>query len=507
MFHVGPKWWRQPLPILSYGVAVLSPACAIIVERWTQSGATVSLFLCGIILSAWLGGFGPGLFASAVSILGFKYFLLPPIYSFGLDAEHVPRFVLFVMVAIFVGSLTAAQRSAAASLRSARDDLQKKNTALQAEIVERKRREDKLREQAQLLDLTHDTIFARDMKDVITYWNRAAEELYGWKEEEAIGRISHDLMQTAFPAPLEQIHAQLLRTGRWEGELTQSKRDGARVAVVSRWSLQRGDQGNPVAILETNNDITERRDFEERLREAQVELAHVTRLTTLGELAASIAHEVNQPLAAVVTSGEACLRWLDRDVPQLDEAREAVQLMIKDGSRAADVIQRVRALSKKTDAPKAALSINDIINEIILLLERELLSHQASLRLELASELPAVLVDRVQMQQVLINLIMNGIEAMGSITDRPRELTVRSRRDGADQVLVAVQDSGVGIDPEHMDRLFNAFFTTKPAGTGMGLSICRSIIDAHGGTLSVCGNADSGATFHFTLPTYREHPT
>jgi two-component system sensor kinase FixL len=505
MFRPVPQWWRKPPALLSYGLAVLSSISAIVVESWLQSGATVSLFLCAIILSAWFGGIGPGLFASAISILSFRYFFLSPIYSLAVDVEHLPRIALFVLVSLFVGSLTAAQRSAAESLRDARDDLQKKNIALQAENIERKRREDKLREQAQLLALTHDTIFVRDMNDVITYWNRGAEEQYGWKEDEAIGRVTHHLMQTTFPAPLEEINAELLRTGRWEGELVHARRDGSRVVVASRWSLQRDEQGNPVAILETNNDITERRRAEEALHEVQVELAHVTRLTTLGELTASIAHEVNQPLAAVVTNGDACLRWLDRDVPQLDEVREAVQLMIKDGNRAAGIIQRVRALSKKTEAPKAPLPINEIIDEIILLLEREVLCHQALLRFQLAPELPLVLVDRIQIQQVIINLMMNGMEAMASVTDRPRELTIRSQRDEADQVLVAVQDSGVGIEAEHMDRLFNAFFSTKPAGMGMGLSICRSIIDAHGGKLFASHNAGTGATFHFMLPAYREH--
>jgi PAS domain S-box-containing protein len=505
MFRPVPLWWRKPPALLSYGLAVLSTTSTILLESWLQSGATVSLFLCAIILSAWLGGLGPGLLASAISILSFRYLFLSPIHSFAVDVEHLPRLALFGLVALFVSSLTAAQRRAAESLRDAHDDLQKKNNALQAENIERKRHEDKLREQAQLLDLTHDTIFARDMNDVITYWNRGAEEQYGWKADEAIGRVTHHLMQTTFPAPLEEINAELLRTGRWEGELGHTGRDGSRVVAASRWSLQRGEQGNPVAILETNNDITERRRTEEALREAQVELAHVTRLTTLGELTASIAHEVNQPLAAVVTNGDACLRWLDRDMPQLDEVRDAVRLMIKDGNRAADVIQRVRALSQKIEAPKAPLPINEIIDEIILLLEREVLSHQALLRLQLGPQLPLVMVDRIQIQQVIINLMMNGMEAMASVTDRPRELTIRSQRDEADQVLVAVQDSGVGIEAEHMDRLFNAFFTTKPSGMGMGLSICRSIIDAHGGKLSASRNAGAGATFHIMLPAYRKH--
>jgi C4-dicarboxylate-specific signal transduction histidine kinase len=245
-------------------------------------------------------------------------------------------------------------------------------------------------------------------------------------------------------------------------------------------------------------------EAEEALREVQAELAHVTRLTTLGELMASIAHEVNQPLAAIVANGDACLRWLGRDVPQLDEVRGAVEGMIDDGNRAAEVIRRVRALAKKTDALKAPLPINEVIDEVALLLQREVLSHQALLRLELATALPLVLGDRIQLQQVIINLVTNGMEAMSSVTDRPRELKILSQLQ-TDMVRVAVEDSGVGIDPEHADRLFNAFFTTKPSGMGMGLSICRSIIEAHGGKLWASRNVGAGATFQFTLPADRDH--
>jgi signal transduction histidine kinase len=224
----------------------------------------------------------------------------------------------------------------------------------------------------------------------------------------------------------------------------------------------------------------------------------------LGELTASIAHEVNQPLAAIVTNGGSCLRWLARDVPDLDEVRAAVERMINDGNRAAEVIRRVRALVKKTDAPKVPLPINGVIEEVMPLLQPEMLSHQASLRLELASELPLVLADRIQLQQVIINLVMNGMEAMAPVIDRPRELKILSQCE-ADQVFVAVQDSGIGIDPEHVDRLFNSFFTTKPSGMGMGLSICRSIIEAHGGKLRASSNVGGGATFQFTLPAYHKH--
>jgi two-component system, LuxR family, sensor kinase FixL len=333
-----------------------------------------------------------------------------------------------------------------------------------------------LRDQARLLDLTHDTIFVRDSNDVITYWNRGAEELYGWRPDEAIGKVSHQLTKTVFPAPLEDITAELLRTGRWEGELIHTKRDGTCVTVASRWSLQRNERGRPVAILETNNDITERRRTQEALDRTQAELAHVSRVTALGELTASIAHEVNQPLAGIVTNGAACLRWLGREPPELDQARRAVESMINDGKRASEVVSRLRALSKKTDPQRLRLDLNEVIDEVILLFQRELLNNRVALRLELASALPPVLGDRIQLQQVLMNLLINAIQAMAPVTGQPRELLIRSRRHDANQVVLEVVDSGIGITPENADRLFSAFFTTKPDGMG-NVALCP--LDQH----------------------------
>ena len=227
----------------------------------------------------------------------------------------------------------------------------------------------------------------------------------------------------------------------------------------------------------------ERKRRRKRCNEAQAELAHVTRVTTLGELTASIAHEVNQPLAAIVTNGEVCLRWLDREPPDLDEVREAVERMISNGRRASEMIQRLRALSRKTETQKVALDINDVINEVIPLVQREVLNHRvvasAGTRASAAGRArrsgPVAAGDHQSARQ------RHG--GHGAVSDRPRELVIRSRQDDAGQVLVAVQDSGVGIDPENVKQLFNAFFTTKPSGMGMGLSICRSIIENHGGTL------------------------
>ncbi|RXG91530.1 PAS domain S-box protein [Bradyrhizobium zhanjiangense] len=243
---------------------------------------------------------------------------------------------------------------------------------------------------------------------------------------------------------------------------------------------------------------------EDALRKAQAELAHVTRVTTLGELTASIAHEINQPLAAVIANADACVAWLQRSPPDLKAARRSVEWIIEDGKRASDVIRHVRALAKRSEIEMAPLDVSVVVREAVALVQREMASHAVSVRMELSSALPRIVGDRIQLQQVLINLIKNGIEAMEGIHDRPRELAIRSAADDDGAVLVSVSDCGVGICEQAMDRLFMPFFTTKSSGMGMGLSICRSIIEAHGGRLSAIPNREHGATFQITLPLHRE---
>jgi PAS domain S-box-containing protein len=486
-----------------------------------------------------------------------------------------------------------------------------------------------LREQAGLLDLTHDTVFVRDMNDVIIYWNRGAENLYEWKKAEAIGKTSHQLMQTIFPMPLEEITAELFRTDHWEGELVHTKKDGTRAVVASRWSVQRDAQGRPVATLETNNDITERKQAEEALRrsdaysteaqrlsrtgsfgwkistgelfwseetfrilgydqatkpsleliiqrthptdiarvreqidrasrdgrdweiehqllmpdgsvksahvvaravrgesgsvefvgaimdvsaakraeqglrQAQAELAHISRVTALGELTASIAHEVNQPITGVVTNAEAALSWLRADPPNLDRVREILGQVVKDGMRAGDVIYQIRALIRKAPTRKAWVDVNETVLDVINLTRSELLKHGVALETQLATGLPLVEGDRVQLQQVILNLILNAVEAMGGVDKDAREIRIRTTREDSNGVLVWVRDFGPGLDPQSADRLFEAFYTTKPDGLGMGLSICRSIIEAHGGRIWATANEPRGAVFQFTLPLER----
>jgi PAS domain S-box-containing protein len=264
------------------------------------------------------------------------------------------------------------------------------------------------------------------------------------------------------------------------------------------------DASGGIEFVGAVTDVTATKRAEEKLHKAQAELAHVTRVTTLGEMTASIAHEVNQPLAAVIANAEACLRWLDRETPDLAAARRSAEWVINDGIRASEVVRRVRALANKADMEKLPLDLNDVVREVIALVQRELSSHGIALRTELAPAPPVILGDRVQLQQVIINLVMNGIEAMYPVTDRPRELVIRSRQDETQHALVSVTDCGSGISAEHANRLFNAFFTTKSSGLGMGLSICRSIVEAHGGRLSASGNKGPGATFQFVLPLHRE---
>lgn len=243
---------------------------------------------------------------------------------------------------------------------------------------------------------------------------------------------------------------------------------------------------------------------EQALRKAQAELAHVTRVTMLGELTASIAHEINQPLAAVIANAEACLSWLDRNPSDLDAARRSVEWIVEDGNRASEVIRRVRALAKKTYVEKASLDINDVASDAMALVQRELSSHEVLPKLALAPDLPRTFGDRVQLQQVIINLVINAVEAMESVAGRPRELTIRSGRRDPDKVFLSVTDSGVGIPDADAERLFAPFFTTKSSGMGMGLSICRSIVEAHEGRLSASCNQEDGATFEFVLPIHEE---
>jgi C4-dicarboxylate-specific signal transduction histidine kinase len=392
MFRSNPLLWPKPPAIWGYGIAILSVSSALIISQWPPlhlETAPVSLFLCAVMITAWFGGVGPGLFATALSSLAFDYYFVSPIYSLAAKPEEIPRLVIFTVSALFVGSLSAAQRSATESLKHARDDLkgivqelQGSNQALQAESLERK-------------------------------------------------------------------HA------------------------------------------------------EEALREAQAYLARVSRVTTMGELTASLAHEVNQPIAAAVTNANTCLRWLTREHPDVEEARAAAIRIVKDATRAAEIISRIRLLFKKGTPQRELVDLNEVIREMIILLRGEATRHNILVGTELVADIPQIMGDRVQLQQLLMNLMLNGIEAMKDV-DGKRQLVIRSQPTENGEVLLSVSDTGVGLPVQQADKIFKAFFTTKLQGTGMGLSISRSIVESHGGRLWAADNSQRGASFCFTLPTKLE---
>jgi len=504
--------------------------------------------------------------------------------------------------------------------------------------------------QAQLIDLSHDMIFVTDMNGVILFWNRAAQDTYGWTAPEAIGKRVDDLLQTVFPVDRANAQRTLLETGRWDGAMEHTTRGGAKLALESRWALAHGPDGAILGIMETHTDVSERKaahaalvqserrfrrmfdatrmgvvqedwsdvlaaldategrelnaDFvqnarrlvritgvnpalqrivgassdgesaphrtaddilaetdrsfaaalaafargdaffegetevvasdgrlvpvlftitfptsaddgnsvlvfmldvtdirhaQDALQQAQAELAHAARVATLGELTASIAHEVNQPLMAIVTNGEAGMRWLHRNPPELGEVETSLGRVVAEGRRAAEIVKRIRAFLQKAPSQKVELDIATIVDDAALLVDRELARSGAHLIADVAPDLPGVLGDRVQLQQVLVNLLVNAMQAMEG-QDGAQRLSIAARPGKNGTVEISVRDSGPGIAPEHVASLFEPFYTTKAEGMGMGLPICRTTVEAHGGTLTVNANPGLGAEFVITLP-------
>ena len=689
--------------LLRYGLAVLSVATALMIKELLRTyfdPTPNSLFFCAVVLSSWLGGLGPGLLASSLSVGLIDYHFTSPYYTTALSAEDLPRMIVFFLSAASISWLSASQKRARESLRQARDELELKvqertaqfqriNEALRAEIAERKNAEGALlSSEAQLKEaqaVAHLGSYEVDMRTGQSRWsdevfrilgrdpasgslsrqdfiehvihpddreyatqrynevvhdgkpydlecrvvrpdgcvrfvqslgeaiknpdgtvirlvgallditerkqsednlarlNRTLQTLYQCNQALVHATDEYELLQAACrilvevgglrmawvgyrevdpeksirpvaqagynEGYVESVKATWEDTERGHGPTgtairtgkpswTQSIQTDSSIAPWRAEALKRGYGSNislplmsdgatfgaltlyskePNAFDETNleqftelaNNLAygvislrtraQRRRAEAALREAQAELAHVTRATTMGELTASIAHEINQPLAAVVANANACFRWLASPIPNLDEARDAISRIVRDGNRASDVIRRIRALIKKGDTEKTLLDINEVIQEVVSLTQSEIQKSGVVLKMSLAVDLPRILGDRIQLQQVILNLVINGIEAMNTVTDRPREMVIRSSAQESDKVLVAVQDSGIGLDAQNLEKIFDTFYTTKSQGMGMGLAISRSIVENHGGRLWAVPNDGPGATFQFTL--------
>jgi PAS domain S-box-containing protein len=377
------------------------------------------------------------------------------------------------------------------------------------DITERKRAEENLRESERrfrmLAEAIPHQVWSCLPDGSVNYGNQRWMDYSGLTMDQSQG---YGWTSRVHPADMEAVlmawrEAKAQEKPYYEVEKRLRGSDGRYRRFLSRAVPVYDEQGKILQWFGTYTDIEDRRQAEEALRAAQAELAHVSRLTIMGELTASLAHELNQPLAAVVTNGGACLRWLDRGEPNLEEAMSAVRRMIRDADRAADVIAHVRAMLRSSGAEKVWLDVTGVIREVLVLAQPEIQRHRIVMREALAEDLPPVWGDRVQLQQVLLNLIVNGAEAMADVEGRDRALAIRSDHGKVDQgpgVLVSVQDAGVGVAPENLDRLFDAFYSTKSDGLGLGLSISRSIIQRHGGRLWATANEGPGTTLQFVLP-------
>ncbi len=382
------------------------------------------------------------------------------------------------------------------------------------DITERRRAEEELRRTAAYLadaqQLTHTGAWASDRTTAPLYWSEEVFRIFGFDPQQglptwdqALQRVHREDRDRFWQSFQRTIHEKV----NSEAEFRVVMPDGAVKQVHAVAHPVLNPNGELVEVVGTIVDITDRMRAEqerERLGELEAELAHINRVSMMGELATSIAHEVNQPLSGIVSSGSACLRWLAADPPNLDETRQSLRRIVGAGKHAAEVIARIRALTKKSAVPREKLDLKETIGEVLALVSNEARRNSVIVRTRFADDLSPVSGDRVQLQQVVLNLVMNGIEAMSGVSGRTRELVITTRNFDANQVQASVEDSGVGLDPNTLAKIFDSFYTTKPGGMGMGLSISRSILQAHGGRLWATGKEGPGAILHFTLPKYHK---
>jgi PAS domain S-box-containing protein len=503
-----------------YSFAVLSVAAALgaalLLDHSGFRDATVPLFICASAISSWYGGQGPAVLAVVLCSLAFDYFFVSPLYSLYIAAAELPYFIIFALFAVLVSWFARTRRRVEDDLRNACDELDSLNrelaersAALEASNKELetvaeealKRSEFYLREAQKL---THTGSWAWNVADrkavhVSEEWYRIfgfdpAEGAPPW--EKRLERIHPD----------DRLH--------WKSALERAIVEKADFDLVFRTVLPGGlvrwirtvghpvltATGDIVQFLGSSTDITDHKRAEqehEKLRQLESDLAHINRVSMMGEMAASLAHEIKQPIAAAMTSANSCIEWLAHDPPNLDRARAAAAKIDKYGNRAAEIIDHIRSLYRKSPTQSELIDVNEIVHEIFTLLQDEAIRYSIAMRPELAGEMPKIRADRVQLQQVFMNLMLNAIEAM---RDGGGELTVKSQlQDG--QLLFSVSDTGPGLPAGNVDQIFAAFFTTKSQGSGMGLAISRSIVESHGGRLWATANDGRGATFRFILPT------
>jgi PAS domain S-box-containing protein len=481
---------RTASALFRYGLAIVSVTLALgiglLAWRCNIRHVEFTVFLFAIAVTAWYGRTGAAMLAVLLASLAYAYFFAEPIHSFAVNRENLPHYVLFVLFALLVGWFGAVRR----------------------------RVEEILRERANLLDLTHDTVFVRDMNDVITYWNRGAEELYGWTSEEALGQVTHQLTRTIFPEPLDQINAKLLRTGHWEGELIHTKRDGTRVVVATRWSLQRDEQGRPCAILETNNDVTERKEAEEALRRSRDELEIKVKERTsdlqsvnkeLEAFAYSVSHDLRAPVRHIAGFTELLQKHAE---PVLDDtSRHHISMILDSANRMGTLVDDLLAFSRigRAEAQKTIVHLEQLVKGVVGEIAPDTQDREIAWSI---GTLPVCYGDPSMLRLVFGNLISNAVKFTGP---RPNaQIEIGSLNHQPNEVVVFIKDNGVGFDMKYKDKLFGVFqrLHSQEAfeGTGIGLASVERVVHRHGGRVWAESSVDHGATFFVALPKPERQP-
>jgi len=479
-------------PVLRCGLAVLSVSAALggalLIERLQLRNIT--LFLFAIAVAAWYGGTGAAVLALLLSCISFAYFFVEPSHALYISRADIPYFILFSLFTWLVSWFSSVRRRAEADLLQAHDKLK-------IEVSER----------SSLLNLTHDTIFVRDMDDVITYWNRGAEELYGWLPEEAIGKSSHELLRTVFSSPLDEINAEFLRTGRWEGELKHTKADGTEVVVSSRWSLRRDEQERPVAVLETNNDITVRKRWEQEIESLNQEL--VKRSTELEAInkeleafAYSVSHDLRAPLRHIAAFTELLHKKASTVVDE--KSNHYIALILDSAKRMGNLIDDLLAFSRigRAETQKTQLSLLQLVREVLTEVRQDTEGRNIAWKI---GALPDFYGDRSMLRLVLLNLISNAIKF--TRTRSQAEIEIGCTDGDKDSLTIFVRDNGVGFDMKYVSKLFGVFQRLHESaafeGTGIGLATVQRIVHRHGGKVWAESAIDSGATFYISAPKLR----
>ena len=460
----------------------------------------VFLFFGAVMGSAWFGGMVAGFMAVALSSFVIGYFFIPPFFSATIAKESQSFFAAFILCAIAITVVSSARKRAENAIRHARDDLDAKVQERTAELVRSNLEIQESERQLRLLtEAIPQQIWRADAEGRIEHCNQHLRDYLGKKMADLSGDLFFQILHPEdAPLYLQGWHSALATGGRFEVEARVRGADGVYRWFLARSIPQRSEDGRIARWYGIHIDIEEQHRAQQNLILAQEDLSRLSRTMSMAEMAASIAHELNQPLTAVVTHAYACCEWLRTTPANTDKAAATAEKIVQESTRASSVVSRVRALFRKDRPVREAVDMNRLIQDLVRVLRDEAIRREVTIRLDLAGDLPQIKMDQIQIQQVLRNLVMNAMEAMEQ-ANRPREISIHSARHGNDSIQITVEDRGPGIAAGIAARVFEPFFTTKPDGTGMGLAICRSIVEAHDGRLSAANSPLGGAVFQFTL--------